>query len=194
MNAMRCNLTGRSLLALGTMAGAGFGVAPAGARADSEWSFQIGFGDHSSRVRTVAVTATHETQTHHVWIEPEYTERVVIVTVPAIVETREVPVYDHHGHVTGYRVVRHVIEPAHTERRIERVMVRAGYYTTVTERVYVQPVHRRTLRRHSVLERYDSGTTLRVGFSYDRHRDRHRDRHHRRRHSLRRLVRAALRH
>ena len=189
MNAMRCNRTGRSMLALATMAGAGLGVAPARTQADSEWSFQIGFGHQPRRVHTVALTSTHETHSRRVWIEPEYTERVVTVTVPAIVETREVPVYNHHGHVTGYRTVRHVIEPAHTERRIERVVVRAGYYTTVTERVHVQPVRRRTLHRHSVLERHDRGTRLRVGFSYDRHRDRR----HRSERPLRRLVRAALR-
>lgn len=193
MNAMRCNRTGQSLLALATLAGAGLGFAPTGAQADSDWSFHIGFGDHPRRVHTVAVTSTYETRSRRVWIEPEYTERAVRVTVPAIVETREVPVYDHHGRVTGYRLVRQVIEPAHTERRIEQVVVRAGYYTTVTERDHVQPVRRRTSRHHSVIERHNGGTAVRVGFSYNRHRDRHHRRDHHER-PLRRLIRAALRH
>ena len=43
--------------------------------------------------------------------------------------------HDHHGQVIGFKTVRHIIKPARRVWKTEPVLVRAGYYETVYERV-----------------------------------------------------------
>ncbi len=165
MNTTNCNqaMSGmrrsRALLwALG--AGAATLLVPNGAAA-GDWSFHIDIGDHHRPlVRTVYAEPVYELRTRRVWVEPEYVERTVRVEVRAVVQTREVPVRDRWGNTIDYRLVREVVEPARTELRTERVLVREGYYRTITVRVLVTPVIRKVVRHRR------APRALSVGFGY----------------------------
>ncbi len=69
-----------------------------------------------------------------VWVPAVYEDREVCVDVPAVIETREVPIFNRRGRIRGYRTVRTVVRPARRECRIERVLVQDGYYRDVAVR------------------------------------------------------------
>ena len=90
-------------------------------------------------VRTLPV---YEDVVRRVWREPIYETRRVPVHIPAETITRKVPRYSACGNfVVGWDYVEEVIRPARTEWRIEQVLIREGYYETVTERVLVRSAH-----------------------------------------------------
>lgn len=134
-----------------------------------DWSFFLGLHDYPRYVRTVQAEPVAEWRTRRVWVEPEYVDRTVEVTVPAVVATRRVAVHDGCGVVVGYRLIETVIEPSHVELRTERVKVRDGYYKTIRERVVVTPAV------ETVVETRVTGPSLHLGLEFGHHR---RDKHH----------------
>ena len=85
--------------------------------------------------RVVTIPAVCEERPRRIWREPVYEVRRVLVHVPAKVTTRRVARRGRYGQVIGFKTVRHIIEPARQVWRTQRVLVRAGYYETVYERV-----------------------------------------------------------
>ena len=65
---------------------------------------------------------------------------------PAKVVTERVRRYDRFGRFIGFRRVSRVIEPARRLWKTERVLIRAGYYDTVYERVCAKPAPARVVR------------------------------------------------
>ncbi|MEE9295105.1 MAG: hypothetical protein V3W34_09135 [Phycisphaerae bacterium] len=165
------------MLATALVVGAGVLAMPGDARA-GDWSFHIGVNRYDTPyVRTVVTRPAYEIRTRRVWVEPEYVERVVAVEIPAVVRSREIPVYDRYGNITEYRIVREVIEPARVEYQTRRVLVRRGYYRTVRERVHLRPaVRTASYLRHTA-------PLISVGFGHHRHKRHHHrgygGRHHR---------------
>ncbi len=168
----RQNRSMRGMLAAALAVTAGVLAMPGDARA-GDWSFHIGINPYDTPfVRTVVTRPAYEIRTRRVWVEPEYVERVVPVEIPAVVQTRETPVYDRYGNIMEYRIVREVIEPAYVEYQTRRVLVRRGYYRTVRERIHLRPaVRTAAYRRHTA-------PLISVGFGHHRHK-----RHHHRRYN-----------
>lgn len=110
----------------------------------------IRLGQHRSSVwvppvyetqrRVVTFPAVCEERPRRIWHEPVYDVRKVLVDVPAKVVRERVATRGRYGRIIGYRVVSRVIEPARQVWRTKRVLVRAGYYETVYERVCTQAV------------------------------------------------------
>jgi hypothetical protein len=144
-----------------------------------DWSVSLGVNRYP--ITTVA-TRVHEPayklRTRRVWVEPQYTHREVAYEIPAVVRTIEVPVQNARGFVAGYRTVTEIVEPAHTGSRTDRVLVRDGYYETVTERVLVSTTLRpvRHIRKAPAIRvgygRYKSANVVRRSLArshrYDR--------------------------
>lgn len=116
---------------------------PSQAKASDRWSVDVRIGPRGP---------AYEWRTRQVWVPPEYVERVVDVEIPPVVRTREVPIYDRRGRIVGFKEVTEVIAPARIERRVERVLVREGYYKEVRERVAVRHDCRKT-QCHDVTHR-----------------------------------------
>jgi len=140
------------------------------ARAD-DWSFHLGFGsDYPFEARQVPVIhhrPDYDHVTRQIWVEPIYEERTVRVDVPAVFEERVVPIRDRFGRIRGHRTVRECVREARIEYRTERVLVRDGYYKTVTLEVPVERTVKKVVRV--------GAPGFHVGFTrYDR------DRHHNR--------------
>ena len=142
-----------------------------------DWGFHIGLGTtrvgptHAAHVRVVEPAPAYRLVARKVWVEPVYEERTIRVEVPPVVRERVVATRDYYGRVTGYRTIREVVEPARVEFRTERVLVREGYFKTVTVRVPVERVARRVARAGYA----DAGIAF--GLSYRSHGG---HRHHRR--------------
>lgn len=102
-----------------------FAVTPETANA-GDWSFGVGVNVPTRTVLTQPVQRE--------WVPAVYEDREVCVEVPAVVEVREVPVYSSCGDILRYRRERVVVRSARTECRIERVLVREGYYRDVAYR------------------------------------------------------------
>ncbi len=176
------------------VAAAGVLAMPAETRAGDDWSFHVSLGDgHHSRhiapVRTVYASRAYDRRATRVWVPAVYEERVVLVDVPAVYHTREVPRYDRFGRFTGYRTIRERVEPARTVRRIERILVREGYYRTIRERVAVRRLPTRMVHdyRHVGI---DLGG-LHIDFGHRKHHER---KHHDAGHLVRRVARASFGH
>lgn len=181
------------------LAGLGFALLglPDEAKAGDNWSFSVNLGHHSrpayaTVVRTVRVRPAYEHRTRKVWVPAEYADRIVTVEIAPVLRTREVPIYDSYGNVTGYREVAEVIEPARVVERVERVLVRDGYYRTVRERVLVRRSYGGVGYDRVRVSHRSGRDGLQIGFRYGRDRD-HRYGYDRR-HNVRRLVRHAFRH
>lgn len=186
----------KSLFAAGAALGL---IALAGAPNASadDWGFHIGIGTAHSRplperkVRIVRSGPPYRLVTRRIWVEPIYEERTVRIEVPAVIEERVVPTYDHFGRLISRQIVRAVVQEARVEYRTERVLVSEGYFKTVTVRVPVERVSREVVR----VGHGRPGFSL--GFSYHdddapRYHRRHgyNDRPH---HPLRRSVRVSHR-
>jgi hypothetical protein len=186
----------KSLFAAGAALGL---IALAGApnaNADN-WGFHIGVGTSHVRplpekkVRVIESGPQYRLVTRRVWVEPIYEERTVRVEVPAVIEQRVVPTYNRFGRLIGRQTIRAVVREARVEYRTERVLVREGYFKTVTVRVPVERVTREVIRVGH------DRPGLSVGFSYHdddgpRH-DRPHDYHRRSQLPLRRPVRVSHR-
>ncbi len=150
---------------------AGLVVTAQPARA-GDWSVHLGVGDRSGGyIQGWYGDRSCDVSAGRVWVEPTYVDRGVRVRVPAVVRTREVPIYDRWGDVVSYRTVEEIVEPAYYTYRRERVLVSDGYYRTTRP-----PAYRRTIQRRR------GSPVLRVGFERRSHRVRghHRGHGHRR--------------
>ena len=162
----------RSLAGGAAALSAWIGFAPVASAGDWAVSFGVGLDTPYTQTvtRTIYTEPVYDYQTRSVWVEPEYVERVVPIRLPAAVETQTVSVRDQFGRITGYRQVTRVVQPERIEYRTERVLVRDGYYTTVTDRVLVSPSETRVVYdtvRPVVIDR----PSLSFSYaSYDRHR------------------------
>ncbi len=94
---------------------------------------------YTSTPKVVVVPAVYEERTRQVWHEPVYETRRVLVEEPAEVVRERVPRYDRHGRFVGYGTVDRVVRPARKVWREENVLIKAGHYDTVVDRVCVQP-------------------------------------------------------
>lgn len=94
---------------------------------------------YETKRRLVTIPAVCEERPRRIWREPVYEVRRVLVDVPARIVTRRVTLRGRYGQVIGHKLVRRVIEPARQVWKTQRVLVRAGYYNTVYERVCAQP-------------------------------------------------------
>lgn len=159
---------------LGCAAATMFVLAPS-ARADhSRFSFGISFGSraelhpaYETVQRIEHVPAVYEDRERQVWHEPVFETREVVSTIPARVERVRVPRYLSCGTLAGYDLVLRTIEPERTVVRHEQVMVRPGYFETITERVLVRPATERIVEvrvphghREWVAENEPCGTGL----------------------------------
>ncbi len=142
-------------------------VAP---KADAgEWSVRLGVG--LPVVSTTRYAPVQEVRTRRVWVEPIYEQRTVRVRVPGRTIKRQVPVYDRFGRVARYRVVLERTA-SRVELRTERVLVREGYYQTVTEALptqvttvsYSRPGLSFSFGRHK--NRLHRSRAIRVGHRY----------------------------
>lgn len=131
-NRMTNGLTGRMWMAAGLMAG-GLGSA---ATAGDNWFASLSFNRPEPTCHTSPVVCSERPR--QVWREPVYEVREVFVDVPARVERQRVPVYCSRGRVIGHRWVE-VVVPARREVRLEKVLVRPGYWDTVVERICPEP-------------------------------------------------------
>jgi hypothetical protein len=130
---------------------------PGQAKASDRWSVDVRIGPGGP---------AYEWRTRQVWVPPEYVERVVDVEIPPVVRTKEVPIYDRRGRIVGFKEVTEVVAPARIERRVERVLVREGYYKEVRERVPVRH-DRRTTQCHYVTHRpHDLKPSVHVNFDW----------------------------
>jgi hypothetical protein len=129
MNRKQQTKGGRWAMAACGLAAAVFAL-PGQAKAGGNWSFDVHIGPRGPM---------YELRTRTVWVPPVYEERVVDVKIPAVVRTREVPIYDARGRIVGFKEVTEVVEPARIERHVERVLVREGYHKRITEKVRVSP-------------------------------------------------------
>jgi hypothetical protein len=126
-------------------------------------------GAYPSTSYGVAATPVYEDVVRKVWREPVYETRRVPVHVPAQTITRKVPRYSECGrYVVGWEYVEEVIEPARTEWRVEQVLVREGYWETITERVVVRPAHMRIVSRPAVVRHGHWGSHGNVVIRKDR--------------------------
>ena len=100
---------------------------------------------YETRPRVVTVPAVYETRPRRIWHEPIYEVRRVLVTLPAKVVTHRVPEYGFRGPVIGYSTVTTVIEPAREVWRDRRILVQAGYYETIYDRILIKPATTRTV-------------------------------------------------
>lgn len=145
-----------------------------------DWGFHIGLGTahvaplHAAHVRVVEPAPAYRLVTRRIWVEPVYEERTIRVEVPPVVRERVVPTYDYYGRLSGYRTIREVLEPGRVEYRTERVLVREGYFKTVTVRVPVKRVARKVVR----VGYADAGFGF--GLSYRSHGGQRHHRHYRR--------------
>ena len=98
----------------------GFVGAPE-ANAGDRWNVNVSVGNRGCTT----------TRVERVWVPPVYEDRWVEYNIPAVIETRRIKVYDSCGRFVGYKRVEQVIEPARIERRLERVLVREGFYEEV---------------------------------------------------------------
>ena len=155
----RHNGTTRWLMAAAAVA-AGLLVTTQSARA-GDWSVQIGAGGHGgSYIGASYGESRCDVAARRVLVEPRYTERRVRVRVPAVVRTRDIPVYDRYGNVVDYRV-EEIVEPAYNTYRTNRVRVREGYYEPVRTRAAYRRHHAPAYRRHHA-------PAVRVGYSHHR--------------------------
>lgn len=152
MKATRTKVVGKtSMMMLATVGFAAFAAVPV--KAD-HGSFGLSIGAqrggvwvppvYERRPRTITTPPVYEDVVRQVWNEPVYETRRFPVEIPAKVVTRKVPRYDC-GQIVGWEFVEEIIEPARTEWRTERVCVREGYYSTVSERVLVRPAETRVV-------------------------------------------------
>jgi len=152
------------------MAGLGIALlATTGQAQADDWAFRIGFGGGAypaRHVRVVHERPAYEYVTRQIWVEPIYEEHTVRVDVPPVYEERVVAMRDRYGRIIGHRTVREMVQEGRIEYRTERVLVREGYFKTVTLEVpaagYVT---------HSVVGY--GGPGLHVGFGYSSHHGRH---------------------
>lgn len=94
---------------------------------------------YTTQPRVVVIPAVYEERPRQVWQDPVYETRRVLVEEPAEVVRERVPRYDRHGRFIGYATVERVVRPARKVWREDRVLVKAGGYVTVVDRVCVQP-------------------------------------------------------
>lgn len=100
---------------------------------------------YETRARVVTVPAVYETCPRRIWHKPVYELRRVLVKQPTRVIVRRVPRYSWRTRLIGCTTVKTVAAPPRRVWKTKRVLVRAGYYETVYERVYVTPATTRTV-------------------------------------------------
>ena len=98
---------------------------------------------YETRRRVVTIPAVCEERPRRIWREPVYEVRRVLVHVPAKVTTKRVARRGRYGQVIGFKTVRNIVKPARRAWKTEPVLVRAGYYETVVERILERPASTR---------------------------------------------------
>jgi hypothetical protein len=153
MKATWAKMTGKTLMIM--LAAAGFAAFAAVPVKANHGSFSLSIGAqrggvwvppvYERRPRTITTPPVYEDVVRQVWNEPVYETRRFPVEIPAKVVTRKAPRYNHYGQIIGWELITEIVEPARTEWRTERVCVREGYYSTVSERVLVRPAEARVI-------------------------------------------------
>jgi hypothetical protein len=124
-----------------TALAAGFAASGPNKAQAGDWSIHLGARNRTP-VRTQVVRVERPVEVDRVWIPAEYAEREVWQTLPPVVERRQVAIYSSYGDIAGYRWVEEIVEPTRRVRRIERVLVREGYYETVRRPALVHRTER----------------------------------------------------
>ena len=125
-------------------------VFPSGASADHRVVVSAGghsraghLGAYGMPSRSVTVLPSCAERARRIWREPVYEVRRVRVEIPPVVVTERIPRYNGWGEIVRYDLVERVAESGRSVWKNERVLVQAGYWETVVDRLCASSNHRR---------------------------------------------------